>query len=474
MKIVSLIVAIIFIGLSCKKNTNTRYQPPTPPVIYSDKNEILYFSFKASDNAGVLTQDAASIIDKDTIRVTVDAINISNLVPSITHNGKQISPASGSGNSFIDPVIYSVTAENGSIRKYVVIVNTAASLFIGSQDGNLYAFNAGNGKLRWKYALPIAVKLNPTYANGTIFIGNSNYLYALNSSTGELKWKTLLAGGIGTSPQVVNNTVYTTEDKGTNTQSYIVAINATTGTINWKKGIGGDFIICNPTVSDGKVVTAGFYSGLSCFDAVTGQFLWNFPTGIIRDNPAVVNGTLYIGSEYYQLLAIDMNTGLKKWSVNSYFDNNNHFIHGIGNSPTVANGAVYTGGILTAYDIATGNVLWKYDVSPSAVVRPVYENGVLFGNSPGDMIFAIYSNGTLKWKIGNIGSIQPAVDLANATVANQILYTGCGMNNSLKAINTVNGQIIWNYQGTQPFISGPCVVDGKNNVFHSNMSGAQN
>jgi eukaryotic-like serine/threonine-protein kinase len=472
MKLVSLIGAFIFITLSCKKNTDTRSQPP--PVVLSDKKEILSFSFKASDNAGVLTQDAVGIIDKDTIWVTVDAINISNLVPYVTHNGKEISPASGSGNSFTNPVFYSVTAQNDSVRKYVVIVNTSASLYIGSQDGNLYAFNAGNGKLRWKYQLPFSVKLNPTYANGTVFIGNSNYLYALNSSTGELKWKTFLDGGTGTSPQVVNNIVYTTESRGSNTESYIVAINAITGAINWKKGLPADFIICSPTVADGKVVTAGFTTGLYCFDAVTGQFLWTFPTGIVRDNPAIVNGTLYIGSEGYQLVAIDMNTGLKKWAINSYWDNNNQLIHGVGNSPTVANGVVYTGGNLTAYDIATGNVLWKYNVSPSAVVRPVYENGVLFGTSPGDLVFAVNSNGTLKWKIGNFGSIQPAVELASATVANQILFTGCGMNNSLKAINTANGQIIWNYQGTQPFTSGPCVVDGKNNVFHSNTSGAQN
>jgi len=473
MKLVKWIGVFILIGLSCKKNTNTGSQPP-PSVIYSDKNEILSFSFKASENAGVLTQDAAGIIDRDTIRVTVDAFNISSLVPSVTHNGKQISPATGSINSFTDTVFYSVTAENGAIRKYVVIVNTAASLFIGNQDGNLYAFNASSGKLLWKYPLTFSVKLNPTYANGTVFIGNKNYLYALNSSTGELKWKTLLPGGIGTSPQVVNNIVYTTEDKGANSESSIVAINATTGTIIWKKGILTDIIVCSPTVAGGKVVTAGFYNGLFCFDAVTGQFLWNFPTGITRDNPAIVNGTLYIGSEGYQLIAIDMATGTKKWSVDSYLDINNHLIHGVGSSPTVADGVLYTGGILKAYDIATGNVLWKYDVSPSAVVGPVYENGVIFGNSPGDMVFAINNNGTLKWKTGNVGSIQPVVDPANATVANKILFTGCGMNNSLKAINTANGQVIWNYQATQPFTSGPCVVDGKNNVFHSNTSGAQN
>jgi eukaryotic-like serine/threonine-protein kinase len=295
----------------------------------------------------------------------------------------------------------------------------------------------------------------------------------LNSTTGELKWRTTLPGGVSTSPQVDGNLVYIAVSRmGLDKNSYIIAIDATTGTIKWSAPILTEYILCNPTVAEGRVVTASFYGGLRCYDAATGDLLWTFPMGIIRDNAAVVNGTLYLGSEIYRLIAIDMATGVKKWALPSYFDNNNHLIHGIGSSPTVHNGVLYTGGPLGAYDTETGSLKWEYALS-SGVLRPVCENETIFGTSPGDIVFAINSSGSLKWKYGNVNSIQPAVEIANATVAHSVVFTGCGMNNKLIALNAANGQLIWTYIGTQPFISGPCVVDGKNNAFHSNASGAQ-
>lgn len=436
--------------------------------------EILSFSFKSGDNAGVLTADAVGVINGDTIKVTVDAFSIANLVPSITHNGKQISPPGGQNNSFQDTVTYTVTAEDETTKKYTVVVRSTASLFVGSLDANMYALDPGTGKLRWKYLLGVPVYMNPTYANGTVFIGNGTYLYALNSVTGELKWKTPLPGGASTSPQVDGNLVYIAVHRtGLSAESYMLAVDATTGVISWKAPILSDFMFCNPTVADGRVVTASFYGGLRCYDAATGTLLWTVPTGIVRDNPSVVNGILYIGSESYRLIAIDMATGLQKWALPSYSDNNNHLIHGVGSSPTVHNGVLYTGAPLRAYDAATGTLKWEYALVNSAVVKPVCENGTIFGTSPGDVVFAINSDGSVKWTYGTVGNVQPAVDIANATVAHNIVFTGCGMNNKLIALNAANGQLIWTYEGTKPFISGPCVVDGKDNAFHSNVSGAQ-
>lgn len=436
--------------------------------------DILSFTFKASDNPGVLTQDAIGIINGDTIWVTTDAFSITNLIPSIIHNGKQISPANGQSNSFLNPVTYTVTAEDETTKRYTVVVRSMASLFVGSQDGNLNAFDAGTGKLRWKYPLIAPVILSPTYANETVFIGNSTYLYAVNSITGQLKWKIPLPGAVGTSPQVANNIVYIAVSRiDLNPNSYMLAIDAATGAIKWQTPMLTEFSICNPTVANGRVVTAGFYSGLYCFDAITGVQLWTFPMGIVRDNAAIVNGTLYLGSENYVQVAIDMATGLKKWAIPSYMDNNNNFISGVGSSPTVHNGVLYLGSPLRAYDTATGSLKWEYSAGSSAVLYPVCENGIIYGTSPGDMVFAVNSNGTLKWKYGNFGSISPSVRTSSATVAHGVVFTGCGMNNKLIALNAANGQLIWTYEGTTPFTSGPCVVDSKNNTFHSNVSGAQ-
>ena len=441
----------------------------------NSSKELFSFSFSASDNTGVLTQDAMGVIEGDSILVTTDAFHITNLIPTITHNGEQIYPTSGQSNSFINPAFYTVTAEDGTLKKYTVIVKTTASVFVGGMDANLYAFDAGNGKLRWKFPLSLAADLNPTYADETVFIGNNYYLYALDGATGTLKWNTRLPAVASTSPQVAGNLVYIAVQG--NSGSSILAIDKNTGTIRWKDPINTPFVLCNPTVAEGRLLTAGFHTGLRCYNAETGDSLWTFGMGIIRDNAAVVNGTLYLGSESYRMIAIDMATGLKKWALPSYRDYNiNQTFTGVGSTPTVHNGILYTGGgPLRAYDIETGSLKWEYLIDYSEFSRPVVENGTIFGTTRGEAVFAINSDGTLKWQHGRLfTSVDHTVPIANATVANNVVFTGAGLNNKLVALNAENGKLIWAYEGTSPFTSGPCVVDGKNKVFHSNTSGAQN
>jgi outer membrane protein assembly factor BamB len=435
--------------------------------------EILSFSFNAKDNTGILTQDAVGIINNDTILVSTDAFNVSTLSPFITHNGKQVAPFAGQNHSFADAVTYTVTAEDGSTRNYTVIVRTTASLFIGGMDSTLYALDAATGKLRWKHRLTFPVRQNPTFANGIVYIGNITNFYAFNSTTGALIWKTTLPGSASTSPQVVDNTVYVAlSGVGLYPESSMIALDALTGNMKWKAPVSANFMFCNPTVSDGRVVTSSFNGDLYCYDAAAGSLLWTFRVGVVEDdNPLVVNGTLYMGSEYYSLLAIDMTTGVKKWAIPNSFDQNGQSVPGISGSPTIENGVLYTSG-LRAYDTATGYLKWEYPVQNAVVLRPVCENGTIFGTSPGDIVYAINTDGSLKWRYGTIGAISTPVDRANATVAHNVVFTGCGINNNLIALNGANGQLIWTYKGTRPFISGPCAVDAQGNAFHSNLSGA--
>jgi hypothetical protein len=68
---------------------------------------------------------AAVSIDEDakTISVTVPyGTNLYSLVPTITHTGADISPASWETQDFSSPVQYTVTAENGTTEKYIVNV----------------------------------------------------------------------------------------------------------------------------------------------------------------------------------------------------------------------------------------------------------------------------------------------------------------------------------------------------------------
>jgi len=57
-------------------------------------------------------------------------------------------------------------------------------VYMGSDDGNLYALNATTGALLWKYTTGGWVASTPAVANGVVYFGGGgSTLYALNTST---------------------------------------------------------------------------------------------------------------------------------------------------------------------------------------------------------------------------------------------------------------------------------------------------
>jgi outer membrane protein assembly factor BamB len=90
------------------------------------------------------------------------------------------------------------------------------NLYVGSDDGKLYAFELSNQKLLWTMATGGAVKSSPAVANGVIYVGsNDNKLYATAAAgcggptTCVPLWVSSATGGpITSSPDIANGEVY--------------------------------------------------------------------------------------------------------------------------------------------------------------------------------------------------------------------------------------------------------------------------
>ncbi|MEE1964620.1 leucine-rich repeat domain-containing protein [Allomuricauda taeanensis] len=77
-------------------------------------------SFTVNGNAATIEGDAISFsfpADSD--------VDLTKLKPEIVHTGKSITPGSGVEQDFTDPVVYTVTAENGDARTYTVTMDIA-------------------------------------------------------------------------------------------------------------------------------------------------------------------------------------------------------------------------------------------------------------------------------------------------------------------------------------------------------------
>lgn len=83
--------------------------------------------FRADDHPGWY-QDAQATIAGDTVRALVPYnATLASLTPIVAFRGKSLTPASGSAQDFSRPLAYTVTAEDGTTRRYTFDVTRRAA-----------------------------------------------------------------------------------------------------------------------------------------------------------------------------------------------------------------------------------------------------------------------------------------------------------------------------------------------------------
>nr|WP_315195310.1 PQQ-binding-like beta-propeller repeat protein [uncultured Flavobacterium sp.] len=236
-------------------------------------------------------------------------------------------------------------------------------VYIGSEDGNLYAIHEKTGKIYWKFKTGGAVHSSPAIFNNTVYIGSfDGYYYAIDSKTGHLKWK-FKTGGEKWSGEISFLGLKPVDQ-------YMDDL--------W------DFFLSTPVINpDSKNPSVFFGSSdgnVYALNANTGQLKWKFETkASIHCSPVLYKKTLYIGSWDANLYAIDIETGKERWK----FETGTQLgFKGIESTVAVANDMVYFGArdpFLFALNAETGKLVWKYDAGYSWIISSaVVDNGVVY------------------------------------------------------------------------------------------------
>jgi len=459
---------------ACKKNhppTNT----PVPPVKSSEKL-IKSFAFKSSDNSTVFIADVGGIIGADTITVTVNqGINVSNLVPTINYIGVDLSPATRVAQNFTNLVTYTVTAEDGSTKRYVVkivFVRANQKIYIGSDDGNLYALNANTGNQIWKYTTGGAVQSSPTVVNNTVYFGSTDkYLYAIDATNGTLKWKYLTQAPIRTESPVVSNGLVFISCSNNYPSGYLYGLNASTGALVWTKSMPGP---TTPAMAGGSVFVGTIEGWFTAFKEMTGDTIWS-QSNIFGPAPAVNNGKLYALNSLLtaQIGCFDASNGNLIWA---------HECNAVGSGPTIDNGTVYVSSFfhtdqwLEAYNATTGEFKWKYtpiypgNGIPAPPSCPVVLDSIAY---PGFHLGGFYAvkttTGMVAWKF----DLPINEWFSNPTAANGVVYVG-NADKYVYALDAVTGVVKWKFLTGGAVYSGACIVDSDGMIFYSGASGAKN
>jgi outer membrane protein assembly factor BamB len=343
--------------------------------------------------------------------------------------------------------------------------------YIGSPQGNLYAFNAvgagcsGTPKTcqpLWTGTTGQIGISSPAVAGGVVYLAADDgkfYAFSTTPSTANCPGtpkacKPLWTAAIGgsnvsldqSSPVVAGGVVYVSAG------STLYAFSTTASTANcsgtppsktcqplWTAAnvSGGS----SPAVAGGVVYVAGL-SNLSAFSTTASTAncsgtppsktctpLWTgktFPNG--TSSPAVANGMVYLGSGDGNLYAFSTagcsGTCQPLWTGATGFIGS-----GITSSPAVANGTVYIGGAdgkLYAFNAATGAPLWTA-ANAGSTSSPAVANGVVYVGSNGQL-YAFSAAGTT----GCSGTPKTCTPLwATGTSSNGFTYSSPAVANGM-------------------------------------------
>ena len=189
-------------------------------------------------------------------------------------------------------------------------------VYVGDWNGDVSAYSASTGRHWWTFHAGGQVKDGLAYAGGRVYFGSyDSHVYALDAATGKLVWKAAAQprfGHTGTfyaTPAVAYDRVYIGSTDGK-----MYSFGATTGKLRWSTSTGG-YVYSSPAVWRQRVYVGSYDGTFYCFDAATGEVKWKFAAnGSISGSPTVVAGRVYFATLKGRTYALNAITGHLLWS----------------------------------------------------------------------------------------------------------------------------------------------------------------
>ena len=344
----------------------------------------------------------------------------------------------------------------------------------GPDHRGVYAGEGPHGDIGivWKFPTGGPVRSSPAVTDNVVYIGSEDgYLYALDRLDGHLLWRFRAGGPISGSPAVDAGTVVVSSADGS-----LYAVDRRSGEQVWhiRTGAGKpnrwgfDYIVSSPVLDDGVVYIGGDDGRVRAIVASNGQVKWQSESlgGMIRCSPAVSRGHVIACTSAGILVALDQQTGARQWAFESVgakldlsafgFDRQSIY-----SSPATDGNVVVVGsrdGFAYAVGLADGSEKWRVDYQVSWVIGSAALSGssALVGTSDGHFFHSLdLATGKENWRYPTPGRVQSSGAVAGATV-----YVG-GQDGSMFALDAATGREAWRYWVGAAVTSSPVPRDGQ-------------
>jgi outer membrane protein assembly factor BamB len=261
-------------------------------------------------------------------------------------------------------------------------------VFLGSENGEIFALEADTGALSWLGKVKGEVIAAPALDSGKLVVNTaSGVMKAFNASNGEDDWQVeqevppLTLRGIS-APAISGGGVIVGSADGTvsvflleqGRQGWTADVGEATGSTELERVIDVD---STPLIYGENIYTVSSRGNLSAIELRTGRVLWQRQYSSYRQL-SISGNTIFLTDIKDHVYAVDRNNGLERWSQLSF---TNRGLTG----PAVVDDYIVVGdfeGYLHWLDQETGEIVARHLVDSSGIYStPTVSNGVLYSQS---------------------------------------------------------------------------------------------
>ncbi len=325
------------------------------------------------------------------------------------------------------------------------------------------------GGVRWRFRTGGAVKSSPIAVDGTVYVGSDDTnVYAIDLVTGAERWRYQTGGPVRSSATVAGGAVFIGSNDGR-----VRSLHAASGQLNWAS-TPGTLVGCAPSIGYSAVFVwvEGYLQGLKAFNIATGAEVARYhhvsinADSTLKDRtPCLVDDTLVFTKLINVRSGAQTNFGLygMGWS------NGDPAANGYAVVTNSGNGVVHGGGQNTASmaDFRTGTHLWDMWFNETDgwasrglhMVRTapaVWSNRVCYGSDDGTLYVRNAANGAHAWSNFCGAAVRSSASISSHDA---MVYAGCD-NGRLFAFDLFTGAQRWSYQTGGPIASSPSACDG--------------